>query len=91
MAPHVQYNPENPASYAADKSSIRIQLVLAAASVIPLRHIDISSASTAEKYTYDKPAYEKQMTKFDGGLHFLDRLIVILNLNLYGSKPASHI
>lgn len=91
MAPHIHYDPDNTASYAADKSTIRTLLCLAAASGTPLRHIDISSAFTAERYAYEKPVYVRQIHQFDGTLKYPDRPIGKLNLNLYGSKPASHI
>lgn len=89
MKAKVHYDPDHIASYAADKTSIRALICLATASSMPLRHIDISSAFTAEKYSHNQPVYVRQTPRFDGSLTHPHCTYGKLILNLYGSKPAS--
>lgn len=87
--PHQHYDPDRTAAYAADKTSIRVLIAIAAAKRQPLRAFDISSAYTAEQYTHDRPVYVTQHPLFNGTMMHPNAKYGKLKLNLYGTPSAA--
>lgn len=58
---------------------------------MPLRHVDISSAFTAQKYNHDKPVFVKETARFDGSFTNPNCTFGKFILILYGSNTASQI
>lgn len=66
MRPIEHYDPNKTAAIAADKTSVRLILEMVVQTKQNLRHLDTSSAFTAEEYEHNKPVYVRQQPRLDG-------------------------
>lgn len=86
--PHIHYNPEHTAAYAVDKTTLRVLYTIAASQQIPIAHLDIKSAFTAEACQHHKPVYIHQLPRADRTITHPNRPIGKLHLKLYGTKTT---
>lgn len=65
MLKQIQYEPENTATYAANKTKYRAVIAVSKHRRQPLRHIDFFSTLEAERYDQPTPVYVKRMFRLD--------------------------
>lgn len=90
MKPHIHYDPDTTATFAEDKTTIRLILAHAAAHRLPLEHFDISSAFLHEDFEHTNPVFIRQHPSFNGSYRH-DAQVGQLRGNLYCNRQAGRI
>lgn len=90
MLPFIHFNPDHVPTYTAERPFIRTILCLAANLQPPIRTVQYKSASLHEWYKLDTPVYVSQTSLSDRSYRH-NCHTGILEGNLYGTPPASHI
>lgn len=78
----VHFDPDKTTAFTEDKAGSHILFSTEAAHGQPMRHLEIKSAFTSEKFSHDRPVYVHQMKQFDGTYCYPSGRIGKLLLNL---------
>lgn len=90
MLPSIHYNPNNTASYTADRTAVCCLYACSAALNLKMEHFDITAAYLHEDFRHCTPIYVKRYPNFDGS--FIQPTTTgILKKNFWGTKQAGNI